>query len=57
MFEIFGNIAHELTHYYQWINGLQYTEVGEERQAKRYATKIVENYRPHYEGWVRSYRT
>ena len=36
--------AHELTHYFQWINGIQLTELGYERQAKRYAELILDEY-------------
>lgn len=42
---IFATIAHELTHYFQWINGLELTDVGRERQAMRYARFIVDEYR------------
>lgn len=42
--QILGTIAHELTHYFQWINGLNLTPLGEERQATRYARLIVEEY-------------
>lgn len=42
---IFTTIAHELTHYFQWINGLQLTDVGRERQATRYAGFIVDEYK------------
>lgn len=41
---ILGSIAHELTHYFQWIKDIKLTEVGEERQAKSYANKIVDEY-------------
>ena len=37
-------IAHELTHYFQWINALQLTPLGQERQAKRYARFILDEY-------------
>jgi hypothetical protein len=37
-------MAHELTHYFQWLNQLDLTLIGEERQAKRYAHLIVEDY-------------
>ena len=37
-------IAHELTHYYQWINNLQLTDIGRERQATRYSHLIVDEY-------------
>ena len=39
--EILLVIAHELTHYYQWLNDIELTAVGEERQALRYADNIV----------------
>ncbi len=41
---ILNSIAHELTHYFQWINGIALTEVGYERQAKMYAKYIVYEY-------------
>lgn len=37
-------IAHEITHYYQWINNLQLTDIGRERQATRYADIILAEY-------------
>ena len=37
-------LAHELTHYYQWINTLSLTPVGRERQAARYARYILYEY-------------
>lgn len=42
--EILLAIAHELTHYYQWLNGIELTPVGEERQAARYADIIVSDF-------------
>ena len=36
------DIPHELTHYFQWINDIQLTDVGRERQANRYARTILE---------------
>mgnify|MGYP000136290213 FL=1 len=41
---ILHSIAHELTHYFQWINAIALTESGYERQAKAYANKILEEY-------------
>lgn len=38
------SIAHELTHYFQWLNGIELTAIGEERQASRYASLILEKY-------------
>lgn len=43
-FEILWCIAHELTHYFQWINGIKLTRIGEERQANRYGYYIVDEY-------------
>lgn len=41
---ILRSISHELTHYYQWINDVKLTEIGEERQAKSYADIIIDEY-------------
>ena len=41
---ILGSIAHELTHYFQWVNGLEYTLIGEERQATQYVRYILYEY-------------
>lgn len=41
---ILCSIAHELTHYFQWINDIKLTEVGAERQATRYANLVVDEY-------------
>lgn len=38
-------IAHELTHYFQWINDINLTEIGMERQATSYAQYILEEYK------------
>ena len=38
------SLAHELTHYYQWINNIQLTSIGRERQATRYARYIMDEY-------------
>lgn len=38
------SIAHESTHYYQWLNGVELTPIGEERQASRYASLILKKY-------------
>lgn len=37
-------IAHEMTHYFQWINGLMLTDRGRERQANQYAHFILSEY-------------
>lgn len=44
LFSVFGILAHELTHDYQWINGLQFTQIGKERQASVYSKYITEEY-------------
>ena len=41
---ILRTIAHELTHYYQWINQIQFTSIGLERQANEYAENVVEDF-------------
>ena len=41
---IIGSIAHELTHYFQLINGIKLTEIGEERQATSYSRFILYEY-------------
>ncbi len=38
------SIAHELTHYYQWLNDIELTPIGEERQAVRYGEFILNEY-------------
>lgn len=38
------SIAHELTHYFQWLNGIELTPIGTERQAGRYAGLILDKY-------------
>ena len=41
---ILCSISHELTHYFQWINNLPLTLIGEERQATKYAQYILDEY-------------
>ena len=41
---ILWNIAHELSHYFQWLNNLELTPMGEERQATNYANRILDEY-------------
>ncbi|MDE6593032.1 MAG: hypothetical protein K2K57_08215 [Oscillospiraceae bacterium] len=41
---IAASLAHELTHYYQWLNGLNLSEKQEERQARYYSEKTVYKY-------------
>jgi hypothetical protein len=41
---ILFSIAHELTHYYQWINDIKLTEIGIERQATSYSKFVVYEY-------------
>lgn len=44
MWIILRSFAHELTHYYQYINNLPLTLIGEERQANVYANRILQAY-------------
>ena len=44
IFATLGTLVHELTHYYQWINGLELTDKGRERQAKQYVRFILDEY-------------
>ena len=37
-------MAHELSHYFQWVNMIKLTEIGEERQATKYAKMILNEY-------------
>lgn len=46
---ILCSIAHELTHYFQWINYLKLTKIGEERQAKAYVDFIIDDYKDYTE--------
>ncbi len=41
---ILFTIAHELAHYFQWLNDLKLTPKGEERQATNYANRIIDEY-------------
>lgn len=41
---ILMTLAHELTHYFQWINNLDLTPLGRERQATRYSHFILDEY-------------
>ena len=45
MLALLGTLVHELTHYFQWINGLELTDVGRERQARQYARFVLDEYR------------
>ncbi len=38
------SITHEITHYFQWINNLELTDSGRERQATRYSHMIIDMY-------------
>lgn len=44
MWAILGSIAHELTHYFQYINNVKLTPIGEERQATVYSDYILGDY-------------
>lgn len=41
---ILGSIAHELTHYFQWLNNVNLTDSGSEKQASYYRKKILAEY-------------
>lgn len=41
---ILNSITHELTHYFQWINGFKQSVRSEEWQAKYYSEKIIDDY-------------
>ena len=41
---ILDAIFHELTHYFQWLNDLNLTFIGEERQATHYASFLMRAY-------------
>ncbi|MGN0618863.1 MAG: hypothetical protein ACI4J7_07560 [Ruminiclostridium sp.] len=43
-----ASVAHELTHYYQWLNNIELSEKQEERQAEYYSKKIVYQYLDEY---------
>ncbi|MDL2328051.1 hypothetical protein LJC64_05335 [Ruminococcaceae bacterium OttesenSCG-928-A11] len=42
---ILVSIAHELTHYFQWINGIKLTPIGTERQATMHSRWIIDEYK------------
>ena len=41
---ILCSIIHEITHYFQWVNDLTLTLIGEERQARKYAKYVLYEY-------------
>lgn len=41
---ILHSIAHELTHYFQWVNALEQPHRSEEWQATFYAGKVIDDY-------------
>lgn len=41
---ILGSIAHELSHYFQWLKDINFPSAKEERQALYYKRKIIEKY-------------
>ena len=42
--EILWTVCHELTHYFQWLNDVKLSPIGEERQATNYANRIMDEY-------------
>ena len=45
IYSILHTIAHELSHYFQWINDVKLTPIGEERQATNYAYYVMYDYK------------
>ena len=43
-YTILTSFVHELTHYFQWINGFEQTEEKSERQANYYRNRIIDLY-------------
>lgn len=43
-YAILGSLAHELTHYYQWVAGSAQTEAVSERQANYFRFRIIEQF-------------
>lgn len=41
---ILYSVLHELSHYFQWLNDLDLTFIGEERQATNYAKTMIREY-------------
>lgn len=44
MADMLASLIHELTHYFQWVNDLQLTDAGSERQADAYTSRILGEY-------------
>ena len=44
LYQILWCFAHELTHYFQWLNNINLSLIGEERQASRIASFVLEQY-------------
>lgn len=41
---ILSSLVHELSHYFQWVSGLQQTNAVSERQANYYRFRIIEQF-------------
>ena len=41
---ILSSMTHELTHYFQWVNDLKLTDIGCEKQARKYVDYILDDY-------------
>ena len=50
VYAVLKTLSPELTHYFQWINGLPLTPIGEERQATAYAGYIMDEYAEIWDG-------
>ena len=42
--QILSSLVHELTHYYQWVKGLEQSNATAERQANYFRYRIIEEY-------------
>lgn len=43
-YSILGSLVHELTHYYQWVAGLEQSDAVSERQANYFRFRIIEQF-------------
>lgn len=41
---VLWSLAHELTHYFQWLNQIEQSEIDEEKQAERTANEVMGRY-------------
>lgn len=43
-YSVLGSLSHELTHYFQWVAGLEQTDADSERQANYYRFRIIRQF-------------